>query len=383
VKDDIELREILRATAEQAALPAVMPQLMRRKVALRRARTIGITLLSTVAILLGGLQGMRAITLDDAAPGQTVGQPDGAKPEVADLIDANIRDMRPGVAAPEIPYVIDLTTREMTPLPRAIIGSLATGKFDRFAVSPDGSSLAFVGDGVDGSPQIFIAGGDRTPRGGRTGLRQVTHDPRRATSPAWSPDGTMIAYEGNGGGDRPNIFVLDVATEESKQITHESRPCPCPLGPQFTPDGSSIIYTGGTDSSPVVRAVPVAGGKSTLLIGPGEGLTDAGNASLSPDGSLATFLAGGFPESDEIEHCGPCRFLANADGTDKRIITGWIASPAGAWSPDGTRIVLADDTDGVPPTIRVVDAATGEAATVAEGRMAIWVDDDTLLVDVR
>ena len=375
--EDIELREILRAAAEKAALPTVMPQPMRRKVALRRARTIGVTFLMTVAIVVGGLQGMRAVTLDEAAPGQTVGQPDGTRPKVADLVDPNIRDMRPGVVAPEVPYVIDLTTREMTPLPRTIVGSLATGKFDRFAASPDGSSLAFVGDGVDGSPQIFLASVDGT------GLRQVTHDPRRATSPAWSTDGTKIAYEGYGSGDGPNIFVLDVATEESKQITHESGPCPhCGLGPQFTPDGSSIMYTGGTAPAPVVRIVPVTGGKSTLLIGPGEGLTDAGNASLSPDGSLVTFLAGGFPESDEIEHCGPCRFLANADGTDKRIITGWIASPAGTWSPDGTRIVLADDTDGVTPTIRVVDAVTGEAATVADGRLAIWLDDHTLLVDV-
>ena len=332
---------------------------------------------------------MRALTFDEAVPGRTAGQPSVEGPpvlrKVERLTDRNIRDMRPNVAAPEVPYFIDLNTRDMTPLPQAITRSLATGKFDRFAVSPDGSLLAFVGEGDVGSPQIFIAGFDGT------GLRQVTHDPRRATSPAWSPDGTKIAYDGYGSGNGPNIFVLDIATEESRQITHESPPSPWE-GPQFTPDGSSIIYSGDPGPSAGVRTVPVAGGKSTILIGPGKGVTGVGNASMSPDGSLVTFLAGGFPEGLEVDHwnysrrppirCGPCRFVANADGTEWRIITGWFASPAGTWAPDSTRIVLADDTPGRPPTIRVIDVETGEASLVAEGRSSIWIDDHTLLVDV-
>jgi Tol biopolymer transport system component len=354
-----------------------MPEPMRRKVMLRRARTIGLTFLTTVAIAVGGFQGIRALTFDEAAPTQPARQPGVADPKVEDLTDRNLRDMTPGTAAPKVPYLIDLNTRDMTPLPEAITGSLATGriKFSRFAASPDGSSLAFVGEDEDGRPQIFIAGIDGT------GLRQLTRDPRQATSPAWSPDGTRIAYEGYGSEGDVNLFVLDVTTGESRRIT-ETHSC-CPLDPQFTPDGSSIIFTGGTGQRPVVRIVPVAGENSTFLIGPGEGLEDAGNASISPDGSLVTFIAGGNPNGAEVEHCGPCRFLANADGTDKRIITGWTASPAGTWSPDGTRIVLSEDGPPPPPwEIRVVDVTTGEASIVAEGRAAIWLDDHTLLVDV-
>jgi Tol biopolymer transport system component len=49
-------------------------------------------------------------------------------------------------------------------------------------------TVAFVGTGDEGSPQIFIAGIDGT------GVSQLTHDPTGAMSPAWSPVGTRISY---------------------------------------------------------------------------------------------------------------------------------------------------------------------------------------------
>jgi dipeptidyl aminopeptidase/acylaminoacyl peptidase len=395
--EDTELRDILRATAQNAALPTVMPEPMRRKVTLRRARTIGATLLTTVAIAVGGFHGIRALTFDEAAPTQTARQPGLAAPKVEDLTDRNIRDMTPSALPPEVPYLIDLTTRDMTPLPDSIVGSLAKpGRYDasRFAASPDGSSLAFVGEGDDGSQQIFIAGIDGT------GVRQVTHDPKGAMSPAWSPDGTRVAYVGYGSGEVENLFVLDVATGETTQITTDTTHGL--FEPQFTPDGSSLVHTdasaltsdpesrGCCGSNAVIRTVPVAGGSSTTLVGPGEGprgLDYWAEASMSPDGSLVTFVGSGafietLPEGSS-RHCDRCRFLVDVDGTDARIISGWTATPSGAWSPDGTRIVLARDPE--PPfPIMVVDVVTGEASTVAEGpaTAAIWLDDHTLLVDV-
>jgi Tol biopolymer transport system component len=276
---------------------------------------------------------------------------------------------------PSVDYVLDLRTGEMSPLPliRDVGASVLSGQY---AASPDGSLLAYVGVKESGNRQIFIARVD-----GR-GRRQVTHASRGASpsSPAWSPDGSKIAYVASDSGDVRNLFVLDLDTSESIQITQITRRArDLGDGLQFTPDGSSIIYTGGTDSYPVVRTAPVTGGKSTLLIGPGEGVTDAGNASMSPDGSLVTFLGGGSPESEEPGfHCGPCRFLANADGTDRRVIPGWISNPAGTWSPDGTRIVALGMSEG---RIVVVDIATGESTRVASGGAAIWLDDHTLLVE--
>lgn len=62
----------------------------------------------------------------------------------------------PVAVVPGVDYVIDLNTGAMTPLPEAIIRSVDNSFEDQYAVSPDGSQLAYVGNG-GGEPQIFIA----------------------------------------------------------------------------------------------------------------------------------------------------------------------------------------------------------------------------------
>jgi Tol biopolymer transport system component len=147
---------------------------------------------------------------------------------------------------------------------------------------------------------------------------------------------------------------------------------------------------------PQLLTVPVAGGKSTLLFPLPAYLEDSGNGSLSPDGSLVTFQGSGWTFDGKttppgtVGHCGPCRWVARADGTDRRIIPGYQSNPAGTWSPDGSRIVdLAcrgiienEENCSAPSRITVVDIATGKATQVALGNGAIWLDDHTLLVEV-
>jgi Tol biopolymer transport system component len=286
----------------------------------------------------------------------------------------------PIAGAPGVDYVIDLNTGVMTPLPDTVIRSLGGPLFEhQHAISPDGSLLAFVGTNEE-KDQIFIAGIDGTA------VRQVTHEPNGAWSPAWSPDGTSIAYEGLDSGHVLGLYLLDVASGESTQITGVNvdyerggdrtlRPGQ-PLEPQFTPDGSSLVYTGGSNGHPVIRIVPVAGGTSTDLIGPSGNLRDAENGSLSPDGSLVTFLGSqsGGPE--------PLRWVADTDGTERRLLPDVYgipcrSTPTGTWSADGSRIVCSEAS-----RVIVVDIATGAATPVAYGRGAIWLDDHTLLVSV-
>ncbi len=274
-------------------------------------------------------------------------------------------DISPSVRVPGMPdvdYVLDLATEAKTLLPEAFSRSRpyqgimsASG----YALSPDGSTLAYVRDAPDGTEQIFIARIDGT------GARQVTRANRPGEA-TWSPDGTKIAYPDETG-DSNDLYVLDVASGKSTQITDGE----WVEGPQFTRDGASILYTDSTHSRPVIKIVPVGGGESRLLFPRGSDLAGAENVSLSPDGSLITFL------EQEPGQSGGRRWVANADGTERRLLPGCaVLNPEGAWSPDGTRIVCL----GIG--LVVVDIATGNITQVADGGGgAIWLDDHSLLVD--
>jgi dipeptidyl aminopeptidase/acylaminoacyl peptidase len=280
---------------------------------------------------------------------------------------------------PEVDYVLDLRNGTMTPLPETILGSLgkepAPRYQGRYAASPDGSRLAFVGEAPDGSDEIFVADLDGT------GITQVTSDPADVHSPAWSPDGTMIAYAGHTHLRGNGLFIVDLATGRTTEVVDETERW---ATLQFTPDGSALLFTDGTDMQPLLFTVPIVGGQKTLMFEPGGGINDAGDGAISPDGTLVTYLGSGVPASGEVDHCGPCRFLANVDGTDSRIIPGMHGNPPGTWSPDGTRIVATDGgyvgPPPVPEIIVIVDVVSRELMTVANGRAAIWIDDQTLLI---
>jgi Tol biopolymer transport system component len=266
-----------------------------------------------------------------------------------------------GIAPETTRYLIDLNTGEITQLPKSIAGGFL------YAVSPDGTMVAYISQGDAGTGQVFIASLDGTD------VRQVTHDQREAGEPAWSPDGEAIAYTSRDR-DLGNIFVLDLATGETSQVTNEKPTTATDLGsPQFSPDGGSILYEVNRGDGLGVRIVPVTGGKSVLLVGGGKNDVQATLGTLSPDGStLAASCLGRLQ--------GIC--IAHADGTNLRVLVSGPLLARPTWSPDGTRIAYTDDDQPIGDyKIFVVDVATGETTFVAEGNWGEWLDDHTLIIE--
>jgi TolB protein len=96
--------------------------------------------------------------------------------------------------------------------------------------------IAFTG-GRTGEPQIYIMDQDGS------NIQRMT-DSGYAVSPSWSPNGGMLTFAWNrkyGPGDPggQDIYVLDIASKNWLQVTHESGNNDCPA---WSPDGRHIVF---------------------------------------------------------------------------------------------------------------------------------------------
>jgi TolB protein len=146
------------------------------------------------------------------------------------------------------------------------------------AWSPDGSQLAYVSF-ENGQAEIFtqnVRTGDRKSRSKFKGLNGA---------PAWSPDGRKLALTLSKGGN-PDIYILDLGTNKLRRLTdHWS----IDTEPSWLPDGRAIVYTSSRSGKPQLYKQSISGGRP-------ERLTFEGNynasASVSPDGKHLAFVHG-------------------------------------------------------------------------------------------
>jgi serine/threonine protein kinase/Tol biopolymer transport system component len=215
----------------------------------------------------------------------------------------------------------------------------------------------------------------RSPAGSAAPWEQLTFFTDSAVYPALSPDGRMLAFiRGSNSFFGPGqIYVKMLPNGEPVQLTHDSL---WKLSPAFSPDGSRIAY--GTAGPFNTWEVPVLGGEPRMLLPNSSSLTwidegkrllfseiveglhmvlvttddsrgerreiyaPSGNRSmvhhsyLSPDRKWVLVV-----EMDNRGALQPCRVVPFAGGGDGRAV-GPTGSPctSGAWSPDGKWMYL-------------------------------------------
>ena len=213
---------------------------------------------------------------------------------------------------------------------------------------------------------------------GRTELRVMASDgssdsPLFATPPAncvtpgrpaWNPkDPTQLALvchgAGNGGADRLLLVGLDGSTVRELDAGH-----PFVDDPAFSPDGTHLAYWGndrsGIDGGNIV-SLPVDGSGATAQL-----TTAGGDADpiWSPDGGLIAFRRA---DSD-----GGRRILVMAaDGTGQRPLTsaGFFDQDP-AWSPDGSQLAFKSNRGGDGDSIWIVGAGGGQPRELPRGNSA-------------
>ena len=208
------------------------------------------------------------------------------------------------------------------------------------AWSPDGSRIAFSGSGSTNSLAIYTMKQDGSD------VRQVTPNASdfaiADTSPAWSPDGQKIAFASNRGCvthcDGQDIFTINSdGTGGLTQLTSEGAVA-TDGDPAWSPNGLEIAFDKNArlpDQSAweIDTISPTGTGRATVTVG-----TDP---DWSPDGQKLVFAA-------SLGQNGPFDiYVANADGSGRTDLTNSAANEGqAAWSPDGTKIAFVTDRDG-------------------------------------
>ncbi len=189
------------------------------------------------------------------------------------------------------------------------------GNFDP-AWSPDGSKIAFESGG-----QIHMVNADGT------GRRRLTSNPGSSLDPSWAPDGSKIAFT-SGILDARHIYVMNADGTGQMDLMPNGGDAHFP---DWSPDGSKIAYSNGAYE---IRVMNADGTGRIYLTG-----KDARHPAWSPDGSKIVF--------DRGQLGGYGIYVMNADGTGETRLTGgaW-RDQWPAWSPDGSKIAFATDRNG-------------------------------------
>jgi TolB protein len=204
-------------------------------------------------------------------------------------------------------------------------------------------------------------------KAGDTRVRNLTRNGTRVhdSSPAWSPDGSRIAFVRRYDGRREAVFVMNADGGGKRRVT--SYPGGRGLvALSWSPDGERIAFV-RNESIWVVNAEGTA---------PRRLIRNAGLPAWSPDGSKILFVGqrGGQGSSTEI-------WVANANGTGQRRLTHGDGAWNPAWSPDGRRIAFSQCTELVegdcPHARIVVVGADGRGLRVVSRPSATeWTVDE-------
>lgn len=189
------------------------------------------------------------------------------------------------------------------------------------AWSPDGSRIAYVAFNVaQGRTSLRIqevATGE---------IREVSSRPGINGAPAWSPDGSHLAitlsFEGN-----PDIYKYNL---RSGQLTQLTRSPAIDTEPTWSPDGDHIAFTSDRGGDPQVYQMTSGGGQVQRLTFSG-GSSQA--ATYSPDGGEMALVQGGAN--------GFRIAVKNLETNNIRIVSNGPLDESPDFAPNGQAIIYA------------------------------------------
>jgi TolB protein len=219
------------------------------------------------------------------------------------------------------------------------------------AWSPDGTRMAYVSF-QHKKPVVFVQSlsASRQPA-------PVANYKGSNSAPAWSPDGKQLAVVlSKDGGSQ--IYLMNADGTNLRRITFSGV---IDTEPFFTPDGQSIYFTSDRGGSPQIYRMPAAGGEPVRMTFEGDYNV---SARISPDGKTLAYIS---------RNSGRFQLMAmDLETKQTQTLTDGQRDESPSFAPNGRIILYATDVEnrGVLAAVssdgRVKQRLSVQAADVRE-----------------
>lgn len=208
------------------------------------------------------------------------------------------------------------------------------------AFSPDGTKIAFVTN-RDGNLELYVMNVDGS------GQTRLTNDPLTDDDPTFSPDGKKIAFTRNS-----ELYVMNADGSGQVRLTDNLANDGNPV---FSPDGQKIAFDSDRDGNFEIYVMN-ANGTDPKNLTNNDAAYDQ-QPTFSPDGNRIAFSRG---FAAAVFSGNFSIYAMNADGSDQTALTSGPGDLEPAFSPDGRKIAFAT---GYPPFRIIVSNVDGSQQT--------------------
>lgn len=188
--------------------------------------------------------------------------------------------------------------------------------------------VSFRDAGTSNNTEIYLMDADGSNQ------TNITNHWKSDIQPAWSPDGTRIAFASQRDIINEDIYVMDADGSNPTRLTTHPQNDKCPA---WSPDGSKIAFTSWRDGNFQIYVMNADGSGQTRLTN-NSAATDSQPA-WSPDGARIAFVR--YPTDSTTSEI----YVMNADGSNEIKLTDTPGrrNEAPDWSPDGSKIAFDSD----------------------------------------
>jgi TolB protein len=301
-----DLRQLLEQQADRAPQPSGLWPITVRRARAHRFGLAAVTCVALVAVVVTGIRITTAVTEQDGKPG-VIRIPPAKHKHTAAPSDQIAFTRYGGEGAIYVLNTDGGIRKVISEGPYAIAGP---------AWSPNGTKIAFHG---------FFGKASMANNGEGGGLFVINADGSHlkllrlnGADPAWAPDGKRIAFYAENG----FIYVTGADGHGFRVLTDKVQ------GdlPTWSPDGTRIAFVSPPGAIYVVRS----DGSHLHRIAGGHGL-HLDNPAWSPNGIKIAFTRYGKQTRGDI-------YMMNPDGSSNALLVANGAQPA--WSPDGRQIAF-------------------------------------------